>query len=81
LKIIYFTQSIQQINSDSLSGNNPKVQTKTVQNGGALFSPIQDDMLRTYHKVPQVNQKQLNLNNLINLKIIHIFYIDNCFYK
>ena len=35
--------------------------TRKVKNGGVYFSPILDNMLRTYHDVPQV---QITINNI-----------------
>ena len=44
------------IASNNLQGNSPNVITKTITDGGVLFNPIQDNMLRTYHTLPQVNK-------------------------
>ena len=37
-----------------MAGNSPVIKSTTIQNGGALFAPIKDDMLRTCHTKPQV---------------------------
>jgi hypothetical protein len=37
-----------------LTGNSPTVAVSNVQDGGVLFAPILDNMLRTYHASPQV---------------------------
>ncbi len=42
-----------QITSHLLTGNQVSISTNTVQDGGALFMPILDDFLRTYHTKPQ----------------------------
>jgi len=42
------------LNGSSLIGNNPTIKSKVIQEGYASFNPIRDDMLRTFHTVPQV---------------------------
>lgn len=44
------------IGTTSLAGNNPVIGAQAVQDGGVLFTPLSDDILRTYHKKPQVNE-------------------------
>ena len=78
LKIIALTN--EQINSNTLSGDNPSITAKVIQNGGALFSPIQDDMLRTYHEVPQVKQIIYIIITLLSLQktlVAKLFYANN----
>ena len=58
-------------------GVNPSIVSKKLLNGYAMFSPIRDDMLRTYHTVPQVitffrahkksRENMLNYNNHYDL--------------
>ena len=42
------------INSFNLDGNSPTINAMTSIDGAALFLPISDDLLRTYHNKPQV---------------------------
>lgn len=43
------------IASTNLSGSSVLIAASTIRDGGASFSPIQADFLRTYHSKPQVN--------------------------
>ena len=45
---------LNKIVSNSLQGNLATVATQTSTDGGVLFNPILDNMLRSYHTVPQV---------------------------
>ena len=45
------------ITSIRLNGLNPTINITEIQDGGALFQPIRGDLLRTYHKKPQVKKK------------------------
>ena len=40
--------------SNSLSGVSPSISIQSVYSGGVFFKPMLDNMLRTYHTVPQV---------------------------
>ena len=42
------------VDGSNLIGSNPVIKVTEIQNGGAFFSPIKDDMLRTLHSKPQV---------------------------
>lgn len=43
------------INGNTLSGNNAAVRVNLITDGGALFSPLTSDILRTWHTNPQVS--------------------------
>ena len=42
-------------------GNNARVVVNKLQNGGAYFYPLLDDILRTYHSKPQI---VVSINNI-----------------
>ena len=48
-------QQQQKIVANTLAGNSASISTQSVTSGGVFFKPILDNMLRTFHKVPQVN--------------------------
>jgi len=57
LTITFFLQIynfIPQVNGSQLTGNNVNITTKTIIDGGIEYFPIQGDMLRTAHSLPQV---------------------------
>jgi len=45
---------LSKITNSSIEGNSPTIKTERQTSGGVLFTPILDNMLRTYHVVPQV---------------------------
>lgn len=46
-----------------MTGNTTAIRVATLQDGAAVFSPIQDDLLRTYHTTPQVTVSINNVNS------------------
>lgn len=42
------------MNGTNLIGLNPLLKINEIQDGGAIFSPLRADMLRTIHSKPQV---------------------------
>ena len=44
-----------QVTGSSLTGSNVSITAKTLTDGGIEYYPIQGDMLRTAHTVPQVS--------------------------
>ena len=60
LEIFNFTKTkIFKISSSSLTGNNPSISAQTTIDGGIEYYPIQGDMLRTAHTIPQVEYKMI----------------------
>ena len=48
-------KNLMKVEKNSLLGVNPNVSTVKSTNGGVVFRPILDNMVRTFHTVPQVN--------------------------
>jgi len=46
-----------------LIGNNPTIEARVVQDGGVLFNPIRDNMIRTYHAEPQIT---ISINGIMS---------------
>lgn len=62
-------------------GINPRISASKLTNGLAMFNPIRDDMLRTYHSVPQVLLLLfifLNSQSIYFLLITSLRHKDNC---
>ena len=55
---------VQSINN-SFSGVNGSVIITSITDGGIDFNPIQGDMLRTAHNMPQVNKKNFKISFLM----------------
>ncbi|RMZ95337.1 fibrocystin-L-like isoform X1 [Brachionus plicatilis] len=49
--------------SSSLNGNSPNIFTRQIQIGHALFAPLTDNILRTYHQKPQIT---VSINGLVS---------------
>ena len=62
------------IAANNLLGSNVAIVANGVEDGGAVFQPIQADFLRTYHSQPQVsyfnNQFQNHSRNMLIWKIV-----------
>lgn len=52
--------------SYSLNGTNVKIEVISIQNGGLRFSPIPEDMLRTFNATPQVYLNFLKIKQYLN---------------